>query len=107
MTFCNHCHAVMTEFEVEETRQGEAVCSTCGSDDLSDAVRCERCGEWTSEDNCKSYTSYLESPPRRICVCEDCTKRTLIEFDRIVKENFGATEQLILCGEGLYGDDIV
>ncbi len=104
MILCNRCRNTMSEADLEENRDREMVCPICGSDDLSDAVLCQLCKKWTAEDKCQSYTSYLTLPPRNVNICADCTKRTLIEYNRIIKEKFDATEQLILAEEGLYGD---
>lgn len=104
MMVCTHCHQEMDESEVRTDRYGESVCPYCGSDELSEAVRCALCDEWTPEEDCKYYTAYTEIPPRRVCFCTSCTKRTLIAFDRVVQENFGEMERVLLESEGLYGD---
>ena len=104
MTVCKQCHREMDDSEIKKDSYGEYVCPYCGSDELSEAVRCALCDEWTPEEECRSCFTYLETPPRMVFFCEDCSKRTIIEFDRMVKENFGAMEQVLLEGEGLYGD---
>lgn len=48
------------------------VCPACGCDDIGDAAFCELCEEWKEADLVEDG------------VCEECRKKTKIEFDRLL-----------------------
>ena len=72
---CNDCGEVFTETACDLA--GDR-CPTCGSIDIDDAVRCFRCGEWTSLTKAYGYNTH------HMC-CEDCMRDQKEDIDLLVK----------------------
>ena len=76
MLICESCGAV---FEYPATKMDndtgyvEESCPGCGSEYITNAVKCQRCEEWVSEDSAFGYGN--------IVVCEDCLQKANGDLD--------------------------
>ena len=80
MLICESCGAVFeypaTKME-RDTGCVEASCPECGSEYITNAVKCQRCEEWVSEDSAFGYGN--------IVVCEDCLQESNGDLDLLYR----------------------
>lgn len=76
MLICESCGAVF-EYPATKTDNDtgyvEESCPECGSEYITNAVKCQRCEEWVSEDSAFGYGN--------IVVCEDCLQEANGDLD--------------------------
>lgn len=116
MLICRNCNSVFSEEDRKTVceNRGEfwgspaferiSVCPVCGSDDISDAVKCDICGEYFDSDEAYYADIY------RVCpVCKDKAEKKYREWAARVEseflQTFDSIEQKVV--EELQSDGVI